>query len=101
MPSFRDEITTTAPPEEVWKLLYDPRRLPAWWVGIESVEPDDDAAAPGETAYTMYPTGYPDYPMAQRMRTDTVGHRVVVSCQVSDLEFAWSLARWTVAPGSR
>ena len=30
--------------------------------------------------------------MPQRMRTDRVEQRVVVSCQVSDLEFAWSLA---------
>ena len=28
----------TAPVEEVWKLLYDPARLPEWWEGVETVE---------------------------------------------------------------
>ena len=38
MPSFRDTVTSAAPPEEVWKLLYDPARFPDWWSGIETVE---------------------------------------------------------------
>ena len=92
MPSFRDDIRSVAPPEEVWKLLYDPRRMPEWWVGIETVRPESPPTTRGETGYTMYLAGYPDYPMPQRMRTDRVEQRVVVSRQVSDLEFAWSLA---------
>ena len=39
----------------------------------------------------MYPTGYPDFPMPQQMRTQAAEHRVVVSCQVSDLVYEWSL----------
>ena len=92
MPSFRDDVRAEAPPEEVWKVLYDPRRLPEWWVGVETVEPEPRPPASAEAAYTMYLAGYPDYPMPQRMRTDRAKQRVVVSCQVSDLEYAWSLA---------
>ena len=38
MPTFDDATTTTAPVEEVWKLLYDPSRLIEWWEGIERIE---------------------------------------------------------------
>jgi uncharacterized protein YndB with AHSA1/START domain len=34
MPHFDDAITTDAPPEEVWKLLYDTSRFPDWWEGV-------------------------------------------------------------------
>src|SRR5258708_35727155 len=83
MPSFDDAVTAAAPPEEVWKLLYDPSRFPEWWVGVETVE------AHGEDGYTMYPTGYPGFPMPQALRTDRAGSRVEISCLVSDLAFAW------------
>ena len=33
MQSFHDTATSAAPPEEVWKLLYDPARFPDWWAG--------------------------------------------------------------------
>lgn len=56
MPSFHDTAATTAAPEEVWKLLYDPSRFPDWWAGIGTVE------VQGEGEYTMYPDGYPDFP---------------------------------------
>ena len=85
MPTFDDETTTAAPPEEVWKALYDPARYPAWWVGWASVEPDSDGR------YTMYPVGYPDFPMPQEVRTERADRRVTVSCQVSDLVFEWQL----------
>jgi uncharacterized protein YndB with AHSA1/START domain len=86
MPSFHDHATTTAPPEEVWKLLYDPGRFPDWWAGTGSVEVGDNGS------YTMYPEGYPDFPMAQILSTDSDGQRVKVSCLVSDLKFEWRLA---------
>ena len=85
MPTFDDETTTAAPPEEVWKALYDPARYPAWWVGWASVEPETDGR------YTMYPVGYPDFPMPQEVRTERGDRRVTVSCQVSDLVFEWRL----------
>jgi uncharacterized protein YndB with AHSA1/START domain len=85
MPSFRDSTEAQAPPEEVWKLLYDPARFPEWWAGIETVELGE------EGRYTMYPDGYPDFPMAQLLDTQRDGHGVTVSCLVSDLRFEWRL----------
>ena len=85
MPSFHDSADSDAAPEEVWKLLYDPSRFPHWWTGIETVEVDD------ERSYTMYPDGYPDFPMAQLLDTRRDEQRVTVSCLVSDLSFEWRL----------
>ena len=86
MPTFDDEAVTPAPAEEVWKALYDPARFPEWWVGVETVEP---GAGGG---YTMYPEGYPDFPMPQTIRTARADGRVTISCQVSDLVFEWRLS---------
>lgn len=33
-----------APPEEVWRVLSDPYRLPAWWPGVERVEEVSEGA---------------------------------------------------------
>jgi uncharacterized protein YndB with AHSA1/START domain len=85
MPSFHDTASSPAPPEEVWKLLYDPARFPDWWAGVETVEKTGD----GE--YTMYPDGYPDFPMAQLLDSARDEGRVTVSCLVSDLQFEWRL----------
>lgn len=85
MPSFHDTATSSAPPEDVWKLLYDPSRFPDWWAGIGTVE------VTGDGEYTMYPDGYPDFPMAQILDTRRTEHRVTVSCLVSDLRFEWRL----------
>jgi hypothetical protein len=84
MPEFEDHARSDAPPEDVWKLLYDPGRFPDWRTGIGSVE----AGQAG--GYTMYPEGYPDFPMPQRMRVG--GSGVTISCLVSDLVFEWRLA---------
>ena len=89
MPEFHDTPTPAAQPEEVWKILYDPARFPEWWSGIETVEAE--TSAEGETKYTMYPDGYPDFPMPQLLRTDRDDGRVSVSCLVSDLQFEWRL----------
>jgi uncharacterized protein YndB with AHSA1/START domain len=85
MPSFHDIANSAAPPEEVWKLLYDPARFPDWWAGIGTVE------ITSEGEYTMYPDGYPDFPMAQLLETHQDQQRVTVSCLVSDLRFDWTL----------
>jgi uncharacterized protein YndB with AHSA1/START domain len=89
MPSFTDTALSNAPPEEVWKLLYDPARFPEWWVGMESVERKREHGSGHE--FTMYPDGYPDYPMAQLLDTFREERRVTVSCMVSDLRFDWQL----------
>ncbi len=85
MPSFHDAATSTAPPEEVWKLLYDPSRFPDWWAGIGTVDVN------GGDQYTIYPEGYADFPMAQLLDTHRDQQRVTVSCLVSDLRFEWRL----------
>jgi len=87
MPSFDDRTRSAAPPEDVWKLLYDPSRFPDWWAGVGTVEPSD---VDGD-AYTMFPTGYPDFPMPQQLRSDRAGGSVAISCLVSDLTFEWRL----------
>lgn len=86
MPSFDDHAHSAAPPEEVWKLLYDPARFTEWWIGVASVEPGEAG-----DRYTMYPTGYADFPMPQLLRTDQNCQQVTISCLVSDLRFEWSL----------
>ena len=48
------------------------------------------ADAPGE--FTQWPTGYPDFPMPQKLRVEQAQERVTVSCQVSDIEVVWQLA---------
>jgi uncharacterized protein YndB with AHSA1/START domain len=90
MPGFHDSSTTAAPPEEVWKVLYDPARFPEWWTGVAAVEPDG-ADGRGRTPYTMYPDGYPDFPMPQVLETSREDRTVSVSCLVSDLRFRWRL----------
>jgi uncharacterized protein YndB with AHSA1/START domain len=85
VPSFHDSTTSAAPAEDVWKLLYDPSRFPDWWAGIETV----DITSGDE--YTVYPDGYPDFPMAQLLDTQRDQRRVTVSCLVSDLRFEWRL----------
>ena len=86
MPGFALSAQCRAPVEEVWKLLFDPARFPDWWVGVETVR----TGAPGE--FTQWPTGYPDFPMPQKLRADQANERVTVSCQVSDIEFTWQLS---------
>jgi len=87
VPSFHDTAMSAAAPEEVWKLLYDPSRFPEWWSGVGTVE-----VGGAGRGYTMYPDGYPDFPMAQLLETRRTEQRVTISCLVSDLRFEWRLA---------
>ena len=80
MPGFTLTTQTQAPVEEVWKLLFDPTRFPEWWAGVETVRVEQ----PG--AYTMWPDGYPDFPMPQLLRTDRA------------IDVTWQLA--DTAPGT-
>jgi hypothetical protein len=86
MPGYTLTGRAQAPVEDVWKLLFDPSRLPEWWMGVETVRVD------AEEEYTVWPDGMPDFPMPQSMRTDRANGRVVMSCQVLDIDFAWQLA---------
>jgi uncharacterized protein YndB with AHSA1/START domain len=90
MPSFADTARSAAPPEEVWKLLYDPSRYPEWLVGADSVE-DTRENGDGRKSYTLFADGYPDFPMPQFVESAREGERVVISCQVSDMRFEWRL----------
>src|SRR2546423_10504397 len=85
MPTFDEAITTEARPEEIWKLLYDPSRFPEWFPGVGSIEDVD------EGRYTMYPDGYPDFPMPQKLETRQAGRQAVISCLVSNMSFEWRL----------
>ena len=85
MPTFDDSATAEAPVEEVWKLLYDPARMVEWWEGIERVD------ATGADEITIYPEGYPDFPMPQELRTASDGRGLTISCLVSYLVFEWRL----------
>jgi uncharacterized protein YndB with AHSA1/START domain len=85
MPSFTDSATTPAPPEEVWKVLYDPTRIPEWWANIATAEPEDGKV-------TLYVDGWPDFPMPQLMTTSPDDRSVQFSCQVSDMDIKWRLA---------
>ena len=93
MPTFDDSATSEAPVEEVWKLLYDPARMVEWWEGIERVEPS------GEGDITVYPDGYPDFPMPQALRTAGDGRGLTISCLVSYLVYEWRLE--PLDPGTR
>jgi uncharacterized protein YndB with AHSA1/START domain len=97
VPIFDDETTTAAPARAVWKVLYDPLRFPEWWTGFASVTPGD--ANGGHADVTVYPEGYPDFPLPQIIETRTADRRVVVSCTVSDLVFDWRLE--PLDPGTR
>jgi Polyketide cyclase / dehydrase and lipid transport len=97
MPDFDDSTTTKAAPVEVWKVLYDPLRFPDWWSGYAAVTPGDANGGPGDV--TVWPEGYPDFPLPQMVETRSQDHRVVVSCTVSDLVFDWRLE--PLDPGTR
>jgi len=86
MPGFAMDAQCRAPVEEVWKLLFDPARFPDWWAGIETVRKD------AVDEITLWLTGFPDFPLPQRLRIDEVSERVTMSCQVFDIEVVWQLA---------
>lgn len=85
MPEFALTIHADGPVEEVWKFLHDPSRFPEWWEGVETVR-----TGPGPE-YTIWPEGYPDFPMDQRLEVSDTPGTVTISCLVSDLVFRWQL----------
>ena len=88
MLTFEVHAVSAATPQDVWKLLYDPFRFPEWWVGFETIEigPEQDGSG-----FTVYPTGYPDFPMPQLLTSIFEDRTVKISCLVSDLRFEWRL----------
>ena len=86
MPSFHDTATSAAPPEEVWKLLYDPSRFPDWWAGIGTVE---RRRATASTPCTRTATPTSRWRSCSTPPGPSSASRV--SCLVSDLRFEWRL----------
>jgi uncharacterized protein YndB with AHSA1/START domain len=50
----RRERVVSAPPSEVWRIVSDPARLPAWWPGVSRVE---DASREAWTTVLISPKG--------------------------------------------
>jgi uncharacterized protein YndB with AHSA1/START domain len=50
----RRETLVSAPPEEVWRVVSNPARLPAWWPSVSRVE---DASPEAWTKVLMSPGG--------------------------------------------
>jgi uncharacterized protein YndB with AHSA1/START domain len=50
----RRETLVSAPPEEIWRVISDPARLPAWWPSVSRVE---DASPDAWTKVLMSPGG--------------------------------------------
>ena len=97
MLTFEDSLTTAAPPRTVWKILHDPARFPEWWAGFARVEEgvENDGGVSGFTAFldqSLYQDMDPGRPMVHRVESDAAADRVVISCLVADIEFAWRLA---------
>ena len=62
-PRSMTRTTTTAPVQEVWKVLYDPLRFAEWWRASAR-----HAASAGDGDVTMYPDGLPRLPDAPALR---------------------------------
>lgn len=84
MASFEERLVSTAPPEEVFKLLWDARRYPEWWAGMDRVE-----VAGGEV--TRYMEEWPEFAYPTRVSASAAGGRVTISCLLSDIAHEWRL----------
>jgi uncharacterized protein YndB with AHSA1/START domain len=80
MASFDDTADTAAAPQDVFKLLYDPRQFPRWW-GCMQIE--------GNPA----PSKHPDFGLPRVVSSSRDNERVVVSCALADIVFDWRLER--------
>jgi uncharacterized protein YndB with AHSA1/START domain len=82
---FDHSATSEAPPQEVWKLLYDPARFTEWWDGMQTTELGD-----GEFVFT--PDEQPDLRVPHLIDTRRDEDAVVISCLRHDVVFEWRLA---------
>jgi uncharacterized protein YndB with AHSA1/START domain len=82
MPAFTEELACAAPPEEVWKLLYDPSRYPEWWTGTDAVAEEGDGVV-RHAGGQVWPTA---------VEAGRLGEQVVISCVLTDIVFRWTLA---------
>ena len=79
MPRFDEIAESDAPPEAVWKLLYDPEQFSRWWGCFEA----------GDLAQL---SSHPAFPMPRVVASDRTEGRISVSCLVRDIAFDWRLA---------
>lgn len=89
MPIFSDSVTAPAPPEEVWKILHDPYRLPAWWAGLADV--DVAPAGAGRPEVSIYYADEPEVARPLRREAHPSGLRIVISCLSTGIGFTWQL----------
>ena len=78
MASFDDATDTSAPPDGVFELLYDPDQFSRWW-GCMHIE--------GNPA----PIKHPDFGLPQVVSSSRGDGRVTVSCSLADIIFDWRL----------
>jgi uncharacterized protein YndB with AHSA1/START domain len=82
---FDDSARSEAPPEEVWKILYDPVRFTEWWEGMETT-------SVGDGEFTFQQVGVPELQLPNRLEVRDDEQAVVISCLLHDLVFSWRLA---------
>jgi hypothetical protein len=84
MLEFEDSARSEAPPEEVWKILYDPARFTEWWEGMETT-------SVGDGEFTLQQVGIPELQIRNRLEVRSAGSAVVISCLLHDFVYDWRL----------
>jgi len=87
MPCFEASSATSAPIEEVWKLLVDPTRYPEWWAGIAAVEQPQGS----NDSFTLYHPDEPALPWPQEIERRS-GDQLIISCMTSAMRYEWQLS---------
>jgi uncharacterized protein YndB with AHSA1/START domain len=82
------ETVVPAPPEEVWRLVSDPARLPQWWPGVTRVE---EASADAWTTVLSSPQGKSVRVDYSRIESEPE-HRMVWRQEVEESPFERILA---------
>src|SRR5919109_5201920 len=86
MLEFEDRARSEAPPEEVWKILYDPGRFTEWWEGMQTT-------SVGDGEFTLQHVDYPELQIPNRLEVRDAGSAVVISCLLHDFVYDWRLER--------
>jgi hypothetical protein len=84
MLEFEDSARSEAPPEEVWKILYDPARFTEWWDGMETT-------AVGDGEFTFQQVGVPELQITNRLEIRDAGSAIMISCLLHDFVYDWRL----------
>jgi len=79
VPEFNEVAESDAPPEAVWKLLYDPEQFSRWWGCFEAGDVPQAST-------------HPAFPLPRVVGSDRAEGRITVSCLVRDIAFDWRLA---------